>query len=323
MKHPSQIILFIFFYNFFSNVQAQTYNLNVSNEPFGFLQNPQSAVQGPWDLLAFQIPLGFDFHFFDITSDSLFSAENSFGGYTSLNQDEENLYMMIHFYAFLIDRGYQQDSAASPIYYKTEGLPGQRIFTLEYNNAGIFNGLQDFNGVFLDYINIQVKLYESSGDIEYHFGPYSIQEDPEIVFDGYPGPFIGLFADCQNVLGGDIGEVILLSGDAMKPTLVTDPFSVVNWPIPENTVYRFSRTTATSDPNFTHEDLMISPNPANSYVHLSRTGGRVEVIDATSRMIYNEYIEEDNLDVSGFTPGIYYLRMISKDKISTGKFVRQ
>src|SRR5687767_15932433 len=101
MNRISKIILFLIVYNLFIYAQAQTYQLTVSNEPFIYLENAQAALEGPWDLPVFQLPIGFDFEFFDITSDQIFSSANSFGGYTSLNQDEEHLYMMIHFYASL------------------------------------------------------------------------------------------------------------------------------------------------------------------------------------------------------------------------------
>src|SRR5688572_32280023 len=91
MKSISLIILHVIIWSFVINSQAQTYQLTVNNEPFVFLENPEVAVQGTWSLPVFQVPLGFDFEFFDISSNQLYSAANSFGGYTSLNQDEEHL----------------------------------------------------------------------------------------------------------------------------------------------------------------------------------------------------------------------------------------
>lgn len=251
-------------------LKSQSYHVSVRMEPFEFLEEANLADSTAWSMPVFAVPIGFDFHFFDITSDTLYSAENTFGCYTSLNDDEEHLYMLIQFCATLIDRGYSQDSAVSPILFKTEGEVGDRKFTLEYNNAGLFYGLDDENGIYLDFINLQVRLFEESGDIEFHIGPYSILGEPEDVFDGYSGPFIGLFADCENTPGGRIGEVILLSGDPMEPIIVSDPFSPLSWPIPENTVYRFSKSNTSLSDDFTiSPPTCIYPNPAEDILYLN------------------------------------------------------
>ena len=98
------------------------------------------AVEGPWNIAEFELPIGFDFEFFDFTSDHIYSYFNSFGGVYELNLDEDHLYVLIPFYASLIDRAYQQDSALSPINFKTVGLPGKQVLTLEFIEAGLFVG---------------------------------------------------------------------------------------------------------------------------------------------------------------------------------------
>lgn len=308
--------------------RAQTYNVTVENRPFTFLENPSLAVQGAWDDLDFQVPLGFDFEFFDIVSDHLYAAPNTFGGYTSLNQDEEHLYMLMHFYASLIDRGSQQDSALSPISYKTEGLAGHRVFTLEYNNAGLFHGREDDYGVFLDYINLQVRLYEASGDIEFHIGPWSILADTEDVFDGEPGPFVGLFANTENTPGGAVGEVILLSGDPLSPEVVTDPYtlSTLTWPIPENTVYRFSRMPTSADrhsasgyrgivfPNPTTGDLYLDEDILND-IHYP-----VAVLDALGRHVA-KWTDASSFSAADLAPGTYFILLQIQEKLVTEKLV--
>src|SRR5688572_13441139 len=172
MNHLFETILPIIVCGFMSETTAQTYQVTITNEPFVFLEKAQPAFEGAWDLPEFQLPLGFDFEFFDITTNQLYSIANSFGIDLELNQETGHIYQLLPFYGSLIDRGYQQDSALSPITFQTVGPPGQQIFTIEYKEAGLFEGTEDENGVFHDYISLQVKLYENTGDIVFHIGPY-------------------------------------------------------------------------------------------------------------------------------------------------------
>jgi hypothetical protein len=250
---------------------AQTYDVTASHTPFVALENPQVLTDEPWDILEFQLPLGFEFEFFDITTEDLFCIANSFGGDFELNEDIDHLYQVLPFFAGLIDRGYQQDSALSPIHYKTEGMAGERVFTLEFIEAGLFNGLETEEGIFLDYISFQLRLFEASGDIEFHIGPHSILEDPVIVFDNNPGPgpVIGLLADAESMPGGQIGELILLTGDPLNPT-VTDDIVSLNWPIPEHTLYRFSRMGTSVDDHLSDaKQPFFFPNPTSGIIHLN------------------------------------------------------
>ena len=54
------------FFGMFTPIHAQSYQLTVTNEPFVFLEKGQLAVEEAWDSPEFQIPIGFDFDFFDI-----------------------------------------------------------------------------------------------------------------------------------------------------------------------------------------------------------------------------------------------------------------
>ena len=274
----------------------------------------------------FQVPLGFDFDFFDITSNQLYASDNSLGGFTTLNQDEEHLYMLVQFYASLIDRGYAQDSALSPIYYKTEGLEGERVFTLEYDSAGLFYGLEDTNSIILDYINLQVRLYEGSGDIEFHIGPYSITEDPEIIFDPYPGPIIGITADVNNIFGGDFGELILLSGDPLNPTVVTDSIANLTWPIPENTVYRFSKMgTSDGDHLSDSKQPLLFPNPTSGVIHLDGNISKdviypIIVMDVLGKPV-SLWNTEAEISATDLAAGSYFVIVHAENKVVTEKLV--
>ncbi len=309
-------------------MKAQSYQLTVSSEPFAYLENAENAVDGPWDVPEFQLPIGFDFELFDLTSDTIYSYFNSFGGIFEINLDEDHLYMLIPFLASLIDRGYQQDSALSPIKYLTEGALGHQVFTLEFKEAGLFEGEETDDGVFLDYVSFQIRLYEDSGNIEFHYGPYSTQKDPIVIFDPFHGPLVGLLADADwNTPGGQLGEIIVLEGSPLKPTVATDTFpTFLDGPIPENTVYRFSRiSTSVSDHlRFTNQPMFF-PNPAFGDINLHVNNANeitypITVMDALGRrvMMWNT---ESEISTAGLSAGCFYILVNTKSKVITEKLI--
>jgi hypothetical protein len=314
MKHLFETILSIVVCGFISETTAQTYQVTITNEPFVFLENAQPAVEGAWDTPEFQLPLGFDFEFFDITSNQIYSIFNSFGIDLELNLDQDHIYQLIPFLSSLIDRGAQQDSALSPITYLTEGPPGQQIFTIEFKEAGLYEGIEDENSIFQDYISFQVKLYESSGDIVFHIGPYFIQEETEIVFNGYPGPIVGLLADSDYIPDGLFGELILLKGDPLNPIIETDTIAFLNWPIPENTVYRFCRMCTSITEDF-HSSMQpyFFPNPTTGDVHLLDNTDNDVIFPIKVADVHGKQVElwksKDEISASDFAPGCYYVTL--------------
>jgi type IX secretion system substrate protein len=326
MNHLFETILPIIVCGFMSETTAQTYQVTITNEPFVFLEKAQPAFEGAWDLPEFQLPLGFDFEFFDITTNQLYSIANSFGIDLELNQETGHIYQLLPFYGSLIDRGYQQDSALSPITFQTVGPPGQQIFTIEYKEAGLFEGTEDENGVFHDYISLQVKLYENTGDIVFHIGPYSIQEETQVVFEEKPGPLMGLLADGDYIPDGLFGELILLEGDPLNPTIETDTIAFLNWPIPENTVYRFWRMgTSVGEEFHSPNQSYLFPNPTSGDIHFHENFDNVvmfpiKVVDVNGKQV-GLWKDKDEISASDFAPGCYYVFLKIENTIVIEKLI--
>ena len=281
MNHISLLMISVICFFALSSVQSQTYSFSTSNEPYQFITNGTSAVKDSWDDPGLAISTGFNFEYFGANTNVLYSLDDFVGGYFAANLNLEALNLLIAFGVDLIDRGFEIDSAMSPIYYKTEGPVGNRVFTLEYNNAGFYSGVTDSLNIYIDFVNFQVRLFEESGDIEMHIGPYSVS-DPELVFDA-PGPVIGLVEGYHYFDGTVTGEVLLLSGNALTPDLITTfEESYVTWPIPENTVYRFTNTTtAIRDIWNTSDADYYFPNPSHQNISL-----RAELIDQIISPVY-------------------------------------
>jgi hypothetical protein len=293
-------------------LNGQTYDLETSSRPYTPLVNGVDLIDFPWDDHEFPVPLGFEFLVFDEPTEFLVSPEIYTGGiFITSSLDFQSLFMIIPFGANLIDRGFEKDMHLSPILLEVVGNAGNRVATLEYRNAGFFSG-ELVDSISVDFINLQMRIFEESGDVEIHIGPYSIT-DANRDFDNNPGPSIGMVEDFDYLFEEANGEVLLLSGDPLNPTInTTFTDSYVNWPIPENTVYRFVRnTTSVNDPVFTPQQAFYYPNPTTGKAYL-RTSGEASIIspvriqNALGKTIQ---VVENSAEISleGKPAGIYFL----------------
>lgn len=300
----------------FQMLNSQSYTLTVTSQPYDTLVGGSLAVTGVWDDPGFTVPIGFNFEFFGETTNTLYTPQDFVGGLLATNLDINELDLIVPFGADLIDRGYDIGFAMSPMLYKTEGSAGSRVFTFEYKNVGFYSGMTQ-NGVYVDYANVQMRLYEASGDIEVHIGPYSIT-DAGLDFEA-PGPNIGLLQGFNGFTGEVSGEIMLLDGNATNPTIVTDTTDAfVTWPIPENTVYRFSSTPTSTDrvADIREQDFYY-PNPSNDHVSL-RPEITMEILSPV-QVINNmgEIIRVDSetgiIELEYLSTGIYTLRFVTAE----------
>ena len=135
-----------------------------------------------WDDPEFIVPVGFDFDFAGTTVSYLIQMDQ---GTTFFGSDE--VYYNYYFNAILYllgevdlaDLGLTgvESLGSSFIQWQTTGEPGQRVFTLEYVNAGLFEEVfSDGATETYSVLNFQFRLFESSGVIEIHFGPSLLSE---------------------------------------------------------------------------------------------------------------------------------------------------
>ena len=305
-------------------VHGQTYHLTVSSEPYVNLAGGTSLVNESWDDPSFTVPIGFTFQFYEKNVTALVQLSEL--SYPILSDGSINLIqnMFFPFGADLIDRGYATGEQLSPITYKTEGTAGQRVFTIEWNNAGFYN--QFFiDGVITDYVNVQMRLYESNGDIEYHYGPSSITV-PETDYDD-SGPFVGIIENLNLQTKEGEGEAILLTGNPSEPGIV-ETYSAVylNGTIPANTVYKFSREiTDIDDPSVSLNRLYYHPNPASDVIWLdeemeNRITSPIEVYNAIGGLVMKDS-DPVSVDISGLENGVYFIRVKSDVGLKSQRIV--
>lgn len=295
----------------FNSVFGQTYLFEAGTEDYQPLVSAASMIDEPWDDPEIAFPLGFDFLHFDELTQHLLLSESLASIALLSNLDFQTLNMILPMSADLKDRGYEIDSMMSPILFQVSGSAGSRVATIEFREAGFWNG-ELADGILVDHISFQIKIFEGSGDVEIHWGPSSVTL-PELDFEGNPGPAVGMLEGFDLFFGTVNGEVLLLSGDGADPQVHTEYQDVyVTWPIPENTVYRFYRMTiGNNDPLYKPEQTFFYPNPAKDklYVraeYIADITSEVKLFDADGK--YRATIEDiSNISLSHLSAGHYFI----------------
>lgn len=318
---------------------AQQYSFEVSTSTYSNLEGSISLNNGEiWDDPTYEIPLGFDFELFDyVLSEVLIDGEFGTGGLITAPTGRIGLVSIIEPYSpDLVDRGTHSLDSITPasesnISYLVEGEVGSRIAKIEWRNAGFYGDVAE-NGVSTDYVNFQLWLHEGSNALEIHYGPNSISE-PALVFDGEPGPGVGLI-EYINMGTGDFGEISVLIGDPTNPMVSgydindTSATSSVTGSIPDGTVYRFTKNTLGLESNEI-EGLSIYPNPVQDQLHISWADYNgepveVEVFDAVGKQVLycNYYNGTDYVNCKDLNDGIYTIVVTSDNKATTKKFIK-
>lgn len=318
MKLSTVIFLTIFAWS--GHASAQTYFFSVSSAEYEPIQGGQALVDDVWDDPDLFIPIGFSFEFFNRSIQEL-SLRSNFNVITlSENTINNTFSLFLLFGSDLVDRGLADSIHLSPITRKLEGNVGSRVMTVEWENAGFFGELLS-NGTTNDFVNFQMKLYEASGDIVYHFGPNSVTM-PALAYSGLAGTAIAIAEDYDGDFDVVNGEIIMLSGDPSDPDVNTDYKNyTLSATIPENTVYRFSREpVGTVDPKVVRAENYFYPNPTTGNLNVNSS------IEGNITFPLSVYAHDGRLvklleaatsyDLNDLTSGLYEIRFETNGKMA-------
>ena len=248
------------FFYFNSNAQQSLY-LEILSDTYEEINNPISLSNGNiWDDPEYVVPVGFDFELFGNIQDSLFFGDGLGGNLFMYPEEVEGKPMLIPYSDDLVDRGYHSNIAQSDIAYVTEGTVGNRVFKLQWKNAGFYDEISELDSSY-SFVNFQLWIYEEDNAIEMRYGTSDIVF-PELVFFNGEGPIIG-FIDSLQQAGEFFKRFYYLEGSAELPILQTAPAGVdidtistflIGSP-PEGIVYRFT-------------DMPVSTSSLDSFNHL-------------------------------------------------------
>ena len=349
-------------------LQAQrAYELTAFTRPFLPLQTGTNVVQGrQWDFVSnrlsprasggvidtqvYKFALPFPFHFYGMNVDSftLFLQNPEGVAFRPTRQNPTMLAFIGPFDLGLADRGIPRNRAQSPIIFDTAGTSPNRVFTIEWRNAGlafeIFHSNVDSSAA--SFVNSQIRFFERDSCFEVHFGPtylnYGLPIDPFFRGEGRPVPIV--VASRTNDTRGTSGPYTWqIAGDPLNPRQHTTSFNnylelegvyenALNAYPNDGTVWRFCPAGASSTENGTTAMLPfeIGPNPVREILHIvARPGTELLPSDAATLTVVNVYgqivYQGDVLDILDATswPAGAYTIMLKDDGLTwTKSFVK-
>lgn len=313
--------------------KAQTYGFTKTTSTYTDLTNATSLNAGMvWDDPDTAIAVGFTYQLFGNNSDSLYLGIGVGGIFSpSSNLTLQPYPIIIMTTADIIDRGDNSPNqvSISPISYKVEGTSGSRVFKLEYKNAGFYNELYTGVGSSNQFINMQLWIYEISGDIEFHFGPSNVTQ-PNLVYDSI-GAVHGLSPNLDFIQNQISINSISLEGPADNPTPFKDStLRVVNGTPSNGTVYRFSNGGTISVRELIKANQLTVkafPNPARNFISLDLesadlTSTIITIYDINGKLVSIKGFEK-NINISDLNSGTYFLEALTNKGRATTKLVKE
>ena len=296
------------------------FDLTVLDQPYApllestALDASQYDYYNGWDDPEFSVPLGFDFNYSGYVINALDQVGVGSLMMGTTIDDKSGLPLLHGFLPTNFDLADNGMAGGTPslIRWKTTGETGQQVFSMEWADAGLYEEVFTDSAVKeLSVINLQLRLYEADGVIEFHFGPSSILtplEEPALS---------GLLLEFDPFSYS--GSVFALDGNPTDPTV--EPLtSVDDWYYgpyllshpADGTVYRFGPTGTTLEvPVVSATALQAWPNPTAGNVNLAFSGEHLwTVLDATGRVVmHGEGQDGDLLDLSRLDAGAYTVRL--------------
>jgi hypothetical protein len=285
-----------------------------------------------WHFLYDTVQLGFNLPFYDTTVSEIYMFE-----YISDFQVGQAATFGVGPYISLMSASFCDRSlnttnpSVSTISYQTFGMAGDKICVIDYKNIGFYMEISDDNES-TNWVDFQIWFYEN-GTMEVHFGQSNITK-PQTIWDGNSTER-GLQVTLSKLFDFDlfdtVGETYELKGNADAPTFVSANSTYLNYisgyPAIE-TVYRFSRNTASLDEASMENTFIIYPNPTAQTLNIS---GALNVISKIKIMSIqgvllkdlevNQFAENTNL-IEGLTlaNGVYQLQIETASGNSVKKF---
>ena len=288
------------------NFFAQTYSLNVGNQPYQELTSPTDITGGNlWDDETWQLPLGFNMQLFD-SSFSILSLNSNGFLFDSIGGVEIIIGMTrldLVDGAFLIDF-----NNPIPITYKTEGNVGNQICKVQWKQANVWG--QDSNNV----VNYQIWLYEQTGNIEFRFDTLVLATMP--TFSVQKLTTIPFFDDGISLLGNPSSPT---TSNLINQQLNSVPIT--------GTVYTFVRSVTA---NIQENNLLswsFYPNPSNGIININNQKAELTNYHITAlngqQVLSNTIVAGKNkIDITSLAEGCYFLKVISTEgNVNTKKLI--
>ncbi len=335
---------FLFFVLMFgvSAVMAQnSYQFQMITQEYSEFANGISLTNGDyWDDFDEEVQIGFPFQLFGMPVNQLYAT--GMGSEIYYEDDYDYSFVMITpFNADLVDPCYDEDygegdwknkgshrSPCSNISYVVEGDPGNRIFKMQWSNAGFWN--VDYETVNTDYyINMQVWMYENNNVIEFHYGPSFItdQFQQELIAEEEIN-FLS-FLMYENEEGDFLASV---NGDPANPSFVAglidtmpeddfEYFGLTKFPA-ANTVYRFTPKGTDGIHSYDDENVSIYPNPVGDVMTIyGADNALIQIFGVNGQLLASEVYSQP-ISVAELPSGLYMVKITTDQGSIVRKIVK-
>lgn len=308
-------------------LQAQNkYNLTTLQQSYTDLTSPISINNGQvWDFDDFpEATLPFNFKIAGQTVNRFLFDDDYFAFMTPNGSFEtgNGVFYLYPSTAFIQDRTYSTGISSSPLSYKTDGETGNRIFKVEFKNAGLEDAvLLGFSEDHF-YLNYQIWFYEANNVIEFRYGEHNIT-NVNYVSDEENGLLAGLAEDED--------KAYFISGQSTAPTYgeYTESSLPANLGLdafPANgTVYKLTPVSLAGIKDFSTTSVKLYPNPASSVLHIQSdnlTASEYAIYNVVGKLIAQNTISDSNdiqINIENLESGLYFVK-INNDYL---KFVKK
>ncbi len=306
-----------------SQVSNPFFFLTIGQDDYTPLSDQNSLTQGiPYDDPDYIVPIGFDFEYLGYSYQTLY-----FGGFDAYGMElefrgEDPNYPVCFISPCMLDiiDGQYDDNgkADSDIRYEVQGPPGNQVFKLEWSNVAFYN--QD--APYTMRMNVQMWLYQSTGMIEFRYGPRT-ELDYNIILD-YEGLPIIFTRDVNTTdFTWEAAQALLGTPAAPEFTEIQNEFDLatstfLNALPDDGVVYAFSPLTVGLKEE--NKSIKVFPNPADDVLfieregygkqdwHITNTSGQIVLQSQTQRQL-------ESIDVSSLPAGVYFIQIF--DNISS------
>lgn len=317
------LVTFIIALTVLKSISQCAYTFSISSSGYQPLTGATNLNQTQvWTMNStYNVPLGFSF---PLTAGRSTNSVNVFSGSLEFPATTSGYYILLLYHwpfggNLLTDNGYGTSISQSPISYVISGSPGSRIAKIEFNNAGLeYDHASYCTGTTtgLDYVNFQYWLYESTGRIEVHFGPFSVNNPISYNCGGssLSGPFMKFVVDnyflnpYSNVNAPSVtclNNAGIVYGNQMNGTTGNNGLIHIYDPDPN-----YSITTGIN--SLEKNGIKIYPNPTQKTVNISSSSGLLEkdylIQDLLGGIVKKGTLTEQ-LDVSDLKQGVYFLKI--------------
>jgi len=268
------------------------------------------------DLSGKVVPIGFDFEYSDdIVVDRLrFTEDGMLEGF-NVNDKTAAFTLSVLQSVDMLDRGFQSGINESTVTYSLKGVAGDRMLVIEWNNIGFQKEYDSFQ-TSEDFASFQLRLVERGHKIEFNFQRSNVSH-PELYF-GETGPMVG---HASNVLGTQN----YLIGQGNNPAAVEVANNLNYFPV-SGAKFVFRPVITVAD---TEDELKIAqaprlnakvyPNPFLNEMNITLQAGldpvKLLVTSPYGKVVHEGIISDIvTLDLTGFDPGMYIIRLIGNDQ---------